>query len=1392
MSKSPTPDGPQRCLVYCRLRPVDEKDSIGCDSISEMVSMDKGNVQLCNEKNDRYNFDGTFSSQSTQQEVFEGVAMPSVEQVLRGCTSAVMAYGQTGTGKTYTMSNIDEGSEGIIPRSAAYLFEKIGQNPNRNFSLTAQFVQVYRDNLTDLMTDSNTRVTIRLPADGAKGIELVNSRVIQISSMQDFIEMYKEGDTRKIVRKTGMNEFSSRGHTALVVTVRSSSSDPDDVSKPVEGKLTFIDLAGYERYGKTGIKGGSSLHADEAKTINKSLLSLGHVVTSLSKGDKFVPWRDSKLTMLLRDSLGGNSRCAVVITIGPASSNEHETLNSLDFGKRAMALIGGDPPVEEVDFEKLSAKLKILLAARDQTILDLQQSQGSFLPDEALSLQTEIEKRKAAHQRCVDVLKEERAARSDLENQVLSLETALQDRTITTDDAAEDKNRVEAMVAALQAQLQDSKETLGQSEGKIQSYEAQAAEEREAKQHLVAECTLLETRLQDTIHEKEEALAQANEKLEGKIESLKAQLELQSLDAAEDKNRVEAMVATLRAQLQESYEALGQSEGKIQSFDEEVSSLKAHIQDATSKGTLLETRLQDTADEKEALALMNEQLGSKVASLEIQLELNMEEATELFSDERRKDEVRRDKTIADLEERIAAAHLTIIELEERINHLTLSGAAMERKLAESSEKEASLLAEHERLRNQLHAFTKEDVGLKEEGSVKDATIAALRKECEDEKKKIGGKNFKYTSKIISQLVHIGQMETPRHAPLILRPQELLAELDTEEVKQAARYKLICVGGKATGKSSVQKCLAHEGGAGIFKRAPDVVQPTVAMSVENCTVAGKTTTGFLSKKTTTNTYFQVWDTPCDTRSLEALPEGCLPVSGCAYVLTHRADRAFPTEASLMSDVLYSVYGNCKKRLLETKQPIPLVVLGTRKDLVTGSSNEAYERKAADVRSWLEQHPLKQFFVIIETALVSCKEWSVKNSASGKTTSFQHLMSGIASNLRKRYPITPPCLLNNVSSVQAADTDTHEWWERNQKVHNNEERIDKTMQKGVLSLLVHIHRLKLRGIWLLGRQEFKTICGEHIPQYPSADDGNRVVDCIMKCLEDRSLILSLHDPEAEDEREGIVVLGISVVTSFIASVTLPAIYISQMNGHGYTLNHLKKSVQQQTDFNVEEIWRPDWEKLHAGRVTPSSVSCLVKHSAAFKKDPALGSGFLSCMNRVFKESNGVDFMPTLSVKELTPDHEAVITEAMRVHGGPQLLKSLVGSTDKVTPSESTAVLNKVVAGSSWSLLWRNGALFCTHNGSWGFMKITRVTVEVTSTSDEICGCEDSLSDCMLDAVWSTREFSSNGLPGLSPADSEVIYGSSSLEGYFRNAGREVLRGAVCPVNVLEKFSNRPSVA
>eukprot|EP01064_Diplonema_japonicum_P011591 TRINITY_DN189_c2_g1_i3.p1 TRINITY_DN189_c2_g1~~TRINITY_DN189_c2_g1_i3.p1 ORF type:complete len:1311 (+),score=283.22 TRINITY_DN189_c2_g1_i3:45-3935(+) len=1296
MSKSPTPDGPQRCLVYCRLRPVDEKDSIGCDSISEMVSMDKGNVQLCNEKNDRYNFDGTFSSQSTQQEVFEGVAMPSVEQVLRGCTSAVMAYGQTGTGKTYTMSNIDEGSEGIIPRSAAYLFEKIGQNPNRNFSLTAQFVQVYRDNLTDLMTDSNTRVTIRLPADGAKGIELVNSRVIQISSMQDFIEMYKEGDTRKIVRKTGMNEFSSRGHTALVVTVRSSSSDPDDVSKPVEGKLTFIDLAGYERYGKTGIKGGSSLHADEAKTINKSLLSLGHVVTSLSKGDKFVPWRDSKLTMLLRDSLGGNSRCAVVITIGPASSNEHETLNSLDFGKRAMALIGGDPPVEEVDFEKLSAKLKILLAARDQTILDLQQSQGSFLPDEALSLQTEIEKRKAAHQRCVDVLKEERAARSDLENQVLSLETALQDRTITTDDAAEDKNRVEAMVA------------------------------------------------------------------------------------------------TLRAQLQESYEALGQSEGKIQSFDEEVSSLKAHIQDATSKGTLLETRLQDTADEKEALALMNEQLGSKVASLEIQLELNMEEATELFSDERRKDEVRRDKTIADLEERIAAAHLTIIELEERINHLTLSGAAMERKLAESSEKEASLLAEHERLRNQLHAFTKEDVGLKEEGSVKDATIAALRKECEDEKKKIGGKNFKYTSKIISQLVHIGQMETPRHAPLILRPQELLAELDTEEVKQAARYKLICVGGKATGKSSVQKCLAHEGGAGIFKRAPDVVQPTVAMSVENCTVAGKTTTGFLSKKTTTNTYFQVWDTPCDTRSLEALPEGCLPVSGCAYVLTHRADRAFPTEASLMSDVLYSVYGNCKKRLLETKQPIPLVVLGTRKDLVTGSSNEAYERKAADVRSWLEQHPLKQFFVIIETALVSCKEWSVKNSASGKTTSFQHLMSGIASNLRKRYPITPPCLLNNVSSVQAADTDTHEWWERNQKVHNNEERIDKTMQKGVLSLLVHIHRLKLRGIWLLGRQEFKTICGEHIPQYPSADDGNRVVDCIMKCLEDRSLILSLHDPEAEDEREGIVVLGISVVTSFIASVTLPAIYISQMNGHGYTLNHLKKSVQQQTDFNVEEIWRPDWEKLHAGRVTPSSVSCLVKHSAAFKKDPALGSGFLSCMNRVFKESNGVDFMPTLSVKELTPDHEAVITEAMRVHGGPQLLKSLVGSTDKVTPSESTAVLNKVVAGSSWSLLWRNGALFCTHNGSWGFMKITRVTVEVTSTSDEICGCEDSLSDCMLDAVWSTREFSSNGLPGLSPADSEVIYGSSSLEGYFRNAGREVLRGAVCPVNVLEKFSNRPSVA
>ncbi|KAJ9473587.1 hypothetical protein DIPPA_22195 [Diplonema papillatum] len=371
-AKGGEPDLIQRCLVYCRLRPTKPNELNEKEGVYKLVELHKQIIKVGEEKT--YTFDGTFNPDGTQEEIFQIVARPSVEHIIKGYNAAIMAYGQTGTGKSFTMSNFKPGQEGIIPRSAGHLFELIESTPTKTFSLSANFVQIYRDKLTDLMDEKQPKVDIRFSKE--KGVELVGCTTVQIGSKEDFMAMYQEGDARRVVRPTKMNPESSRGHTALVLYIDVKPNDPNDMSRPATGKITFIDLAGYERFDKTGIKAtaGNEHLVDEAKKINSSLLSLGHVVSALSSGDKHIPWRDSKLTMLLQDSIGGKSRSTIMITIGPASNHFHETTNSLGFGNRAMAIKSVAKQEVEVDFQKLAAKLQAEIDEKDAKIDSLEKT----------------------------------------------------------------------------------------------------------------------------------------------------------------------------------------------------------------------------------------------------------------------------------------------------------------------------------------------------------------------------------------------------------------------------------------------------------------------------------------------------------------------------------------------------------------------------------------------------------------------------------------------------------------------------------------------------------------------------------------------------------------------------------------------------------------------------------------------------------------------------------------------------------------------------------------------------------------------------------------------------------------------------------------------------------
>ena len=358
-----------RCLVYCRVRPATTKDYE--DGGHQLISVDRKRVFVKDERH--YDFDGTFGQDSRQEQVFDAVAVPCLQHAIAGYCSALMCYGQTGTGKSFTMCCTKPEYEGIIPRAAKYLFEMMEKDATKKYTVTGQFIQIYRDQLGDLMLNSGRdKVDIRFEA--TTGVTLPGCSSHDLTSSESFMAFYNEGNQRRVVTPTAMNPESSRGHTAMVIWVTSNPADESSCSGPTRGKITFIDLAGYERFSKTGISNTNAIMKDEAKTINASLLSLGHVVSSLSNGDKHIPWRNSKLTRLLQDSIGGRSRTSIILTVGPSSDSLHETANSLQFGMRAMAVKVEAKVSVSVDYEKLAAKLQGLLNERDARIslLELQ------------------------------------------------------------------------------------------------------------------------------------------------------------------------------------------------------------------------------------------------------------------------------------------------------------------------------------------------------------------------------------------------------------------------------------------------------------------------------------------------------------------------------------------------------------------------------------------------------------------------------------------------------------------------------------------------------------------------------------------------------------------------------------------------------------------------------------------------------------------------------------------------------------------------------------------------------------------------------------------------------------------------------------------------------------
>lgn len=292
--------------------------------------------------------------QCKQSDIFDYSIRPTVDDILNGYNGTVFAYGQTGAGKSYTMmgSSIDdEKDRGVIPRIVEQIFASIMSSPSTiEYTVRVSYMEIYMERIRDLMAPQNDNLPVH--EEKNRGVYVKGLLEIYVSSVQEVFEVMRRGGNARAVAATNMNQESSRSHSIFVITVTQKNVETGSAKS---GQLFLVDLAGSEKVGKTGASGQT---LEEAKKINKSLSALGMVINSLTDGkSSHVPYRDSKLTRILQESLGGNSRTTLIINCSPSSYNDAETLSTLRFGMRAKSIKNK----AKVNAELSPAELKMLL-----------------------------------------------------------------------------------------------------------------------------------------------------------------------------------------------------------------------------------------------------------------------------------------------------------------------------------------------------------------------------------------------------------------------------------------------------------------------------------------------------------------------------------------------------------------------------------------------------------------------------------------------------------------------------------------------------------------------------------------------------------------------------------------------------------------------------------------------------------------------------------------------------------------------------------------------------------------------------------------------------------------------------------------------------------------------
>nr|XP_021530031.1 kinesin-like protein KIF7 [Aotus nancymaae] len=330
--------------VALRVRPLLPKELLYGHQSCLQVEPRLGRVTLGRDRH--FGFHVVLAEDAGQEAVYQACVQPLLEAFFEGFNATVFAYGQTGSGKTYTMgeasvASLLEDEQGIIPRAMAEAFKLIDENDLLDCLVHVSYLEVYKEEFRDLLEVGTASRDIQLREDERGNVVLCGVKEVDVEGLDEVLSLLEMGNAARHTGATHLNRLSSRSHTVFTATLEQRGRTPSRLPRPAAGQLLvskfhFVDLAGSERVLKTGSTGE---RLKESIQINSSLLALGNVISALgdpqSRGSH-IPYRDSKITRILKDSLGGNAKTVMIACVSPSSSDFDETLNTLNYASRAQ------------------------------------------------------------------------------------------------------------------------------------------------------------------------------------------------------------------------------------------------------------------------------------------------------------------------------------------------------------------------------------------------------------------------------------------------------------------------------------------------------------------------------------------------------------------------------------------------------------------------------------------------------------------------------------------------------------------------------------------------------------------------------------------------------------------------------------------------------------------------------------------------------------------------------------------------------------------------------------------------------------------------------------------------------------------------------------------------